>query len=385
MSKPENLIVEADGGSRGNPGPAGSGAVVIDADTGEVILEVAKFIGVATNNVAEYLALKAGLEGALEINPSARILVRMDSKLVIEQMSGTWKIKHPDMIQLAAEVQKVARGHEIKWMWIPREENKRADALANKAMDEASDSTVSSEGEILRSPVVEFNQTGPSSVRAPGGVTAPLTTVVLIRHGRTHLTETKRISGRGGENPKLSDLGRIDARMAAEAVAQIGKSGPWSYLSPVSAIVSSPIQRTQDTANIIANEIGLAVSLNENIAEISFGDWDGSTNDEVRANWPSEFAAWQGSWDVAPPNGESLEEFDSRVVKGLFDIVSEHAGRTVAVVSHVMPIRGIARRAMAGGISAYWSPQISPCSISIMRFWGDQAAEVITLNSTAHL
>lgn len=385
MSKPENLIVEADGGSRGNPGPAGSGAVVIDADTGEVILEVAKFIGVATNNVAEYLALKAGLEGALEINPSARILVRMDSKLVIEQMSGTWKIKHPDMIQLAAEVQKVARGHEIKWMWIPREENKRADALANKAMDEASDSTVSSEGEILRSPVVEFNQTGPSSVRAPGGVTAPLTTVVLIRHGRTHLTETKRISGRGGENPKLSDLGRIDARMAAEAVAQIGKSGPWSYLSPVSAIVSSPIQRTQDTANIIANEIGLAVSLNENIAEISFGDWDGSTNDEVRANWPSEFAAWQGSWDVAPPNGESLEEFDTRVVKGLFDIVSEHAGRTVAVVSHVMPIRGIARRAMAGGISAYWSPQISPCSISIMRFWGDQAAEVITLNSTAHL
>jgi probable phosphoglycerate mutase len=385
MSKPENLIVEADGGSRGNPGPAGSGAVVINADTGEVILEVAKFIGVATNNVAEYLALKAGLEGALEINPSARILVRMDSKLVVEQMSGTWKIKHPDMIQLAAEVQKVARGHEIKWMWIPREENKRADALANKAMDEASDSTVSSEGEILRSPVVEFNQTGPSSVRAPGGVKAPLTTVVLIRHGRTHLTETKRISGRGGENPKLSDLGRIDARMAAEAVAQIGKSGPWSYLSPVSAIVSSPIQRTQDTANIIANEIGLSVSLNENIAEISFGDWDGSTNDEVRANWPSEFAAWQGSWDVAPPNGESLEEFDSRVVKGLFEIVSEHAGRTVAVVSHVMPIRGIARRAMAGGISAYWSPQISPCSISIMRFWGDQAAEVITLNSTAHL
>ncbi len=385
MSKPENLVVEADGGSRGNPGPAGSGAVVINADTGEVILEVAKFIGVATNNVAEYLALKAGLEGALEINPNARILVRMDSKLVIEQMSGTWKIKHPDMIQLAAEVQKVARGHEIKWMWIPREENKRADALANKAMDEASDSTVSSEGEILRSPVVEFNQTGPSSVRAPGGVTAPQTTVVLIRHGRTHLTETKRISGRGGENPKLSDLGRIDARMAAEAVAQIGKSGPWSYLSPVSAIVSSPIQRTQDTANIIANEIGLSVSLNENIAEISFGDWDGSTNDEVRENWPNEFEAWQGSWDVAPPNGESLEEFDLRVVKGLFEIVSDHAGKTVAVVSHVMPIRGIARRAMAGGVSAYWSPQISPCSISIMRFWGDQAAEVITLNSTAHL
>lgn len=385
MSKPANLIIEADGGSRGNPGPAGSGAVVIDADTGEVILEIAKFIGVATNNVAEYLALKAGLEGAIGINPAARILVRMDSKLVIEQMSGTWKIKHPDMIQLAAEVQKIARGHEIKWMWIPREENSRADALANKAMDESADSFVSSEGEILRSPIAEFNQLAPSSIRAPGGVTAPLTTVVLIRHGRTHLTESKRISGRGGEDPKLSELGRIDARMAAQAVAEIGKSGPWSFLSPVSAIVSSPIQRTQDTANIIANEIGLPVSLNENIAEISFGDWDGSTNEEVKQKWPIEFAAWQGSWEIAPPNGESLMEFDSRVLKGLEEIVLANAGKTVAIVSHVMPIRGIARRAIEGGVSAYWAPQISPCSISIMRFWGNQAAELVTLNSTSHL
>ena len=385
MSKPVNLIIEADGGSRGNPGRAGSGAIVINADTGEVILEIAKFIGVATNNVAEYLALKAGLEGALHINPVARILVRMDSKLVIEQMSGTWKIKHPDMIQLAAEVQKIARGHDIKWMWIPREENTRADALANKAMDEGIDSEISSEGETLRSPIVEFNQSAPSSVRAPGGVTAPLTTVVLIRHGRTHLTESKRISGRGGEDPKLSDLGRIDARLAAEAIAQIGKSGPWSYLSPVSAIVSSPIQRTQDTANIIANEIGLPASINEDIAEISFGDWDGFTNEEVKLKWPAEFSAWQGSWDTAPPNGESLKEFDARVTRGLLAIVEAHAGKTVAIISHVMPIRGIARKAMEGGVSAYWSPQISPCSISIMRFWGDQAAEVITLNSTSHL
>jgi probable phosphoglycerate mutase len=252
-------------------------------------------------------------------------------------------------------------------------------------MDESSDSEVSSQDDLPRSPVVEFNQTAPSSVRAPGGVTSPLTTVVLIRHGRTHLTEAKRISGRGGEDPKLSDLGRSDAKAAAEAVAQIGKSGAWSYLNPVSAIVASPIQRTVDTANIIANELGLSVSLNENIAEISFGDWDGSTNDEVKAKWPEQFSAWQGSWDVAPPNGESLTEFDSRVMTGLREIVIQNAGKTVAVVSHVMPIRGMVRRAVEGGVSAYWAPQISPCSISILRFWGEQAAEVITLNSTTHL
>ena len=385
MSKLQNLIIEADGGSRGNPGPAGSGAVVIDADTGEVLLEIAKYIGFATNNVAEYSALKAGLQGALKLNEAARILVRMDSKLVIEQMSGNWKIKHPDMIELAAEVKHLASGKDIKWMWIPREQNSRADALANKAMDESGDSSMSSIFEKPRSPLAEFNTSLPSSVRAPGGVTAGLTTIVLVRHGRTHLTESKRISGRGGEDPKLSEAGRLDARMAASALKQIGNDGPWSYLSPVSAIVASPIQRTVDTANIIANELGLSVELNENIAEISFGDWDGHTNDEVRSKWPEEFANWQGSWDAAPPNGESLEVFNERVISGLKQIVNENVGRTVAVVSHVMPIRGIIRNALSGGTSAYWVPQISPCSISILRFWGDQAAEVLTVNSTSHL
>lgn len=385
MIKPKNLIVEADGGSRGNPGPAGSGAVVINAETGEVILEIARFIGVATNNVAEYLALKAGLDGAHSVNPDAKILVRMDSKLVIEQMAGSWKIKHPDMIQLAAEVQKISRGKQIKWLWIPREQNSRADALANKAMDEAADSTISFVDREMTSPVAEFNQEKPSSVRAPGGVTEILTTVVLVRHGRTHLTESRRISGSGGENPNLSAIGRQDARMVAEELNKIGTSGPWSFLQPVSSIVASPMQRTIDTANIIGNTLGLKVSTNEKIAEISFGEWDGHTIEEVRSLWPQEFNDWQGSWVQSPPNGESLEDFDHRLLAGLDDILTNHAGQTVAVVSHVMPIRGITRRALAGGISTYWSPQIAPCSITIIRFWGQQASELVTLNSTAHL
>ena len=382
---PSNLIIEADGGSRGNPGVAGSGAVVIDADTGEVLIEIAKYIGIATNNVAEYLALKSGLEAAVGLNPEARILVRMDSKLVIEQMAGRWKIKHPDMIQIGSEVQRLVANLQVRWMWIPREENSRADALANKAMDAREDSIVHREGATLRSPIAEFNQIKPSSVRSPDQVTEPLTTLILVRHGRTHLTESKRISGSGGENPGLSDLGRADARAAAKVLAEIGSNGPWAHIAPISAIVASPIKRTQDTANIIASELGLSVSSLPEIAEISFGDWDGYTNDEVRAQWPTEFSAWQGSWSVSPPNGESLEIFDQRVMRGLQEILRQHSGKTVVVVSHVMPIRGIIREAMESGISGYWRPQIAPCSVSVLRFWGNQSAEVVTINSTSHL
>ncbi|WP_406168287.1 bifunctional RNase H/acid phosphatase [Streptomyces sp. NBC_00996] len=129
------FIVEADGGSRGNPGPAGYGSVVIDAATGETLVERAEYIGIATNNVAEYRGLVAGLTAARELDPAARVRVRMDSKLVVEQMSGRWKIKHPDMKPLAAEAARVLPPEQVTYEWIPREQNKHADRLANEAMD----------------------------------------------------------------------------------------------------------------------------------------------------------------------------------------------------------------------------------------------------------
>ncbi|MFF3201972.1 bifunctional RNase H/acid phosphatase [Streptomyces sp. NPDC002962] len=129
------FIVEADGGSRGNPGPAGYGSVVIDAATGETLVERAEYIGVATNNVAEYRGLVAGLRAARELDPSATVRVRMDSKLVVEQMSGRWKIKHPDMKPLAAEAARILPPGQVTYEWMPRERNKHADRLANEAMD----------------------------------------------------------------------------------------------------------------------------------------------------------------------------------------------------------------------------------------------------------
>ena len=129
------LIVEADGGSRGNPGIAAGGAVVIDESTGEILAEVGVFVGVATNNVAEYSGLLAGLTRARQIDADASIHVRMDSKLVVEQMSGRWKIKHPDMRELALEAKSVIAGSTVTFEWIAREFNSRADSVANQSMD----------------------------------------------------------------------------------------------------------------------------------------------------------------------------------------------------------------------------------------------------------
>ena len=128
--------IEADGGSRGNPGPAAYGAVLFDADTREVIAERAESIGVATNNVAEYRGLIAGLELFHEHAPEAELEVRMDSKLVVEQMSGRWKIKHPDMRPLAMQANRLAPPGTT-YTWIPRAQNTHADRILNEALDRA--------------------------------------------------------------------------------------------------------------------------------------------------------------------------------------------------------------------------------------------------------
>ena len=129
------LIVEADGGSRGNPGESGSGAIVADQATGELLAEISLYGGIASNNVAEYKGMIAGVRRAIDIDADAELLVRLDSKLVVEQMSGRWKIKHPAMAELAAEAREILTGTPVRFEWMPRLQNSRADKLANLAMD----------------------------------------------------------------------------------------------------------------------------------------------------------------------------------------------------------------------------------------------------------
>jgi probable phosphoglycerate mutase len=129
------FIVEADGASRGNPGDASYGAVVRHGETGELVAERAEVLGHATNNVAEYRGLIAGLTVVADLDPEALVEVRMDSKLVVEQMSGRWKIKHPDMRALALQARELLPYGNVTYTWIPRNDNKHADALANEALD----------------------------------------------------------------------------------------------------------------------------------------------------------------------------------------------------------------------------------------------------------
>jgi len=128
------IRVEADGASRGNPGPAAYGALIL-ADDG-VLRQLAATVGHATNNVAEYHGLLAALRWlASNTDATSTVEVRMDSKLVVEQMSGRWRIKHPDMRQLAIAARDAYPPELVRYVWVPREDNRRADALANEALD----------------------------------------------------------------------------------------------------------------------------------------------------------------------------------------------------------------------------------------------------------
>ena len=370
------LIIEADGGSRGNPGISGAGAVVIDAASGSILREISEAVGIATNNVAEYKAVIFALEAAFEIDSNAEIVVRMDSKLVVEQMSGRWKIKHKDMLSLGARVQQLVAGKNVQFVWIPREQNVLADALANRAMD----------GEpAAAAAAVEFNQVAPSSIRAPQSLVAEATTLIMVRHGRTALTESRKISGGDGENPDLSELGQKDASEVATELARVGTSGTFGFLAKPVVVIHSPIKRAAQTASLIAKKLDAEQVELADLREISFGEWDGLTNEELFVGHEQQYQSWRGSYEVAPPGGESLKDFDVRVNRALDVILEKFAGKTVVVVAHVMPIRGLLRIANDAEVAGYWRVNLGPASISIARFWGREAAEVVCINSTSHL
>ncbi|MFI6983321.1 bifunctional RNase H/acid phosphatase [Embleya sp. NPDC050154] len=378
------LVVEADGGSRGNPGPAAYGALVRDAETGEVLHEVAEAIGVATNNVAEYRGLIAGLGAAHAIDPTATVEVRADSKLVVEQMSGRWKIKHADMRDLATKARGIHPPGQVTYTWIPREQNKHADRLANEAMDAAAkgrawtpqESTAFATPRALE-PEVEEPITTKVRPTAPGwgpDLGRP-TTLVLLRHGETVLTPQKRFSGTGAD-PDLSERGRWQAARAAEAFAERGT---------IEAIVSSPLGRCRQTAEAVAQRLGLKVREEPGFRETDFGAWEGLTFAEAREQTPDALDAWLTSADAAPPGGESFTEVARRVEVARDKTIARHPGRTVLVVTHVTPIKTLVRIALGAPPESMFRMELSAAAISAVQWWSDGNASLRVFNETAHL
>ncbi|WP_436790263.1 bifunctional RNase H/acid phosphatase [Yinghuangia sp. YIM S10712] len=387
------FVVEADGGSRGNPGPAAYGALVRDASSGAVLWEMGEYIGVATNNVAEYRGVLAGLTAARDIDPDAAVEVRADSKLVVEQMSGRWKIKHADMRELAAQVRALYPAGRVKYTWVPREKNKYADRLANEAMD------LAAKGEVWRptapvavDPQLVDETTAPAEETPVAGraaaETKPLpppagwgpdlgtpTTLVLLRHGETALTPHKRFSGVGGD-PELSETGRWQAERAAELLAARGT---------VQAVVTSPLSRCRQTAEAAAGRLGLPVRVEEGLRETDFGAWEGLTFGEVQERWPDELSAWLASPEVAPPGGESFVEVARRVIVARDKLLARYPGKTVLVVTHVTPVKTLVRLALDAPAQSMFRMELSAAAITVINWWADGNASLRVYNDTAHL
>ena len=356
------VVVEADGGSRGNPGPAGYGAVVRAATTGAVLAERKDYLGEATNNVAEYSGLIAGLKAALEVG-ATDVEVRMDSKLVVEQMSGRWQVKHAAMRPLAREANELRTQFDaVSFEWVPRAQNAHADRLANEAMDAG----------LAASNPASPKPTPPAAAWVPS--TERPTRFVLVRHGATEHSAAMRFSGR-------NDLS-LDAAGQAQAAALAIRLKDVRHAQ---AVVTSPLPRAQQTADAIAAAAGLAVETNDDLIETDFGAWEGLTFAEVMERYPDELSAWHRSPDVAPPGGEAFTAVGRRVRRARDAIIRAHGGETVIVVSHVTPIKSLIQMALDAPPIALFRLQLDTASISQVDYYADGNTSVRLVNDTGHL
>ena len=345
------FIISADGGSRGNPGPAAYGAVV--SENGKILHELFETIGIATNNVAEYNGLLAALRKVNEIDPTATVEARMDSKLVVEQMSGRWQIKHPDMRELAKLARDAHPQNLVTYKWIPRDENSHADRLANKALD----GDVSTVAPLQKNFLVERLVSGEKP-----------TVIYFVRHGETILTPERRFSGGDGSDPELSAEGIAQAQAVAKELAVRGAD----------LLIVSPMVRTVQTAEHISKATGLKIELDEAWREGSFGEWDGLSISDVKELYPNEWLAWVSSASArAGTTGESYEDIAARSEHALTNLVAEHQGKTIIVVTHNYVIRSLVTSVIGAPIESVFHLDVLPCSITTVNTWASDGLRAL--------
>lgn len=190
------------------------------------------------------------------------------------------------------------------------------------------------------------------------------TTLVLVRHGVTPMTAEKRFSGGlGGSNPGLTDEGRDQVRATAAWLAPLAER--------VDAVIASPVRRTRESGEIVAEVLGSALGEEADFAEMEFGAWDGLSFAEVRERHGAELTAWLGSTEAAAGGGtgESARVVQDRVLAGLDRVLADHAGGTVVVVSHVTPIKVLLAHALGAPLEALFRMELAPASVSVTAWW----------------
>ncbi|MGW0199287.1 bifunctional RNase H/acid phosphatase [Nonomuraea sp. NPDC003201] len=440
-----SYVIEADGGSRGNPGPAGYGAVVMDASDGQVLAEAAEAIGVTTNNVAEYRGLIAGLQAVLRLGgEGAPVAVRMDSKLVIEQMAGRWKIKNEGLRPLAMEAGSLVRRLRVtEWTWIPRERNKHADRLANEAMDAAAKGLTWKAGgttqpELQEEPPPAVGQLPTAGGQPPSARTAaPTASAATTSPAIAQQTDLLDI-GAIGTTGTISEIsaptastaaaqqrtakapakgtgwapptrvatsllllrhgetalsverrfsGRGDAELTANGLAQAAAAAERLSREPyrLDVIVSSPLKRARQTAEAVARRTGLDVEVDKDLRELDFGDWEGHTFTEVQRRWPAELSTWLADPETAPPGGESFTTVARRVQAAGERLVERYEGKTVLAVSHVTPIKMLLRLALMAPLESLYRMHLDVACLSLIEYYADGPAVVKSFNDTSHL
>ncbi|APT92153.1 hypothetical protein CPHO_03805 [Corynebacterium phocae] len=417
------LIIYTDGGSRGNPGISGSGTVIYAADGKTILHEIAYVVGKkATNNVAEYHGLLRGLEAALEMG-AEQVVVFMDSKLVVEQVSGRWKAKHPAMQKLAAQAQAMVRQiDKFQISWVARRYNKVADALSNVAMDacarghgvgfvggkpdfapapeSAAGDGAGAAGAGQEKAGAETNKArtgraanpkqagqaakpeqaeGTDKAAKPSkrndewmGKRVDPVTMILLRHGETALNVGKKCVG--STDAELTDTGVAQAEAAATFLAN----------RDVAAVVSSPLQRCVHTAQAVATAVGLDVEVEDDLRELDFGEWEGLTSQQAAARDPELYEQWLDDSAVECPGGESLLALGRRVRAVRGRLQKKYAGKTIVVVSHVHPIKAIVRQALDAGPASARKMHLDVASISEVEFYKGGSL-VRGMNHVGHL
>lgn len=419
-----DLIVEADGGSRGNPGVAGYGALVRSAATGQVLAERAGPLGKASNNVAEYTGLIEGLRAAAAVDPGATVLVRMDSKLVVEQMAGRWKIKHEDMRRLALQARELVderreAGGSVDFRWIPREQNKAADRLSNvgmdgdhvdrrypprgadeagdeapaetqnEAADEAPDEAPDEAGEPAASAQTREERQVPrgaaaARVRRGGGAPPDLADparLFLVRHGPTEATVAGLLDGCGGSDAPLTAQGQRQSVAAGHALRGLLRGAPAPLL------VTSTLRRARQTGAALGGVLGVDPVAESSWDEQHFGDWEGLTVPQACADpdGAASYARLRSDPTYARPGGESRAQLSARVLSAYDELAarSRQEGRAVVVVSHRAALLVVLDAVL--GLGSPWSLSLSPASLTALRSWADGAATIDFVNDTAHL